>query len=111
MPQSTAEIRRQFHELFGQGGRLHAVRAPGRATALAFLALAGLKMDPQRVALLCQKAEHEFPQVPSGIMDQTIVAMAKAGHAMLLDCRDLSKQFIPIDANELRIVIVNSEVK
>src|SRR6185295_8967579 len=59
----------------------------------------------------CQKAEHEYPQVPSGIMDQTIVASANPGTAMLLDCRDLSKQFIPLDANELRIVIANSMVK
>ena len=30
---------------------------------------------------------------------------------MLLDCRDLSKQFIPLDPNELKVVIVNSMVK
>ena len=30
---------------------------------------------------------------------------------MLLDCRDLSKHFVPIDASELRVVIVNSMVK
>jgi galactokinase len=75
------------------------------------LALAGLDMDPQRLALLAQKAEHEFALAPVGIMDQTIVASAKPGHAMLLDCRDLSKTFVPLDANELRVVIVNSMVK
>jgi galactokinase len=30
---------------------------------------------------------------------------------MLLDCRDLSKQFVPLDPNELRVVIANSMVK
>jgi galactokinase len=93
------------------GGGLSSSAALEVATALAFLALAGLKMDPSRLALLCQKAEHEFAHVPSGIMDQTIVVSGKAGHAMLLDCRDLSKQYVPLDANELRIVIVNSMVK
>src|SRR5207253_9448436 len=44
-------------------------------------------------------------------MDMTIVISGRAGHAMLLDCRDLSKQFVPPDANELRVVIVNSMVK
>jgi galactokinase len=68
-------------------------------------------MDETRIALLCQKAEHEYALVPCGIMDQTIVAAGKAGHAMLLDCRDNSKQFVPIDPNELRVVIVNSMVK
>src|SRR3712207_2895496 len=44
-------------------------------------------------------------------MAQTIVASARAGHAMLLDCRDLTKTFVPLDANELRVVIVNSMVR
>jgi galactokinase len=93
------------------GGGLSSSAAIEVATAQAFLTLAGLKMDPARVALLCQKAEHEYAGVPVGIMDQTIVAMGRANHAMLLDCRDLSKQFVPIDDRELRVVIVNSMVK
>src|SRR5690606_31690600 len=35
----------------------------------------------------------------------------QADHAMLMDCRDLAKQFVPLDAEELRIVIVNTMVK
>jgi galactokinase len=93
------------------GGGLSSSAAIEVGTARALLALAGTTMDAQRLALLCQKAEHEYAHVPSGIMDQTIVAAGKQGHAMLLDCRDLSKQFIPIDTNELRVVIVNSMVK
>jgi hypothetical protein len=38
-------------------------------------------------ALACQKAEHEYAHVPCGIMDQFVVTMAQAGHALLLDCR------------------------
>jgi galactokinase len=30
---------------------------------------------------------------------------------MLLDCRDLSKQFVLVDSNELRVVIVNTMVR
>jgi galactokinase len=81
------------------------------ATGHAFLTLAGLEMEAQRLALLCQKAEHNFAGVPCGIMDQTIVAGAKAGHAMLLDCRDLSRQYVAIDPRDLRVVIINSMVK
>jgi galactokinase len=62
----------------------------------------------QALALMCQRAEHEYGGTPSGIMDQTIVSCGKAGTAMLMDCRDLSKQFIPIDPAALRVVIVNS---
>ena len=93
------------------GGGLSSSAALEVGTARALLALAGLEMDETRIALLAQKAEHEFALVPCGIMDQTIVTSGKAGHAMLLDCRDNSKTFIPLDSNELRVVIVNSMVK
>ncbi|HSV15309.1 MAG TPA: galactokinase [Tepidisphaeraceae bacterium] len=93
------------------GGGLSSSAALEVGTGRAMLYLAGTTMEAQRLALLSQKAEHEYALVPCGIMDQTIVAAGKAGHALLLDCRDLSKQYIPIDPNELRVVIVNSMVK
>ncbi len=93
------------------GGGLSSSAAIEVGTALSLLALSGQTMDPGRIALLCQKAEHEYAGVPVGIMDQTAVASGKPGHAMLLDCRDLSKQFVPIDPAELRVVIINSMVK
>ena len=93
------------------GGGLSSSAALLVGTARCMLTLAGLQMEEQRLALLCQKAEHEYALAPVGIMDQTIVASARAGHAMLLDCRDLTRQHIPLDANDLRIVISNSMVR
>jgi galactokinase len=93
------------------GGGLSSSAAIEIAIGRAMLLLAGTKMDDDRLAVICQRAEHLFAQVPVGIMDQTIVAAAKAGHAMLLDCRTHSKDFVPINGTELRIVITNSMVK
>jgi galactokinase len=93
------------------GGGLSSSAAIEVGTAQAFLTLQGMTMDPGRIALVCQKAEHEYALVPCGIMDQTIVASGKQGFAMLLDCRDLSKHFVAIDPSELRVVIINSMVK
>ena len=93
------------------GGGLSSSAAIEVGTALALLIVSGQTMDPGRIALLSQKAEHDYAGVPVGIMDQTAVASGKAGHAMLLDCRDLSKQFIPIDPRDLRVVIANTMVK
>ncbi|MDB5305354.1 MAG: galactokinase [Phycisphaerales bacterium] len=93
------------------GGGLSSSAAIEVGTGRALLTLAGVDMDGDRLALLCQKAEHEYAGVPVGIMDQTIVATGKAGHAMLLDCRSLAKQFVPLDPAELRVVIVNSMAK
>jgi galactokinase len=99
------------HNTLPLGGGLSSSAAIEVGTAQAFLTLAGLKMDLSRLALVCQKAEHEYALMPCGIMDQTIVASGRQGFAMMLDCRDLSKHFVPIDSSELRVVICNSMVK
>ena len=93
------------------GGGLSSSAAIEVGTALCLLTLAGHQMDVSRLALICQKAEHEYALVPCGIMDQMIVSSAKEGHATLYDCRSGHKQFIPIDPRELRVVIANSMVK
>ena len=48
------------------------------------------------LALLCQRAENEFVGVQCGIMDPFVSANARAGHALLLDCRDLSHRHVPL---------------
>src|SRR5665213_1360411 len=93
------------------GGGLSSSAAVEVATGRALIALNGRTMQNDRLALLCQRAEHAYAGVPVGIMDQTIVASAKAGSAMLLDCRSMAKRYVTIDPNELRVVIVNSMVK
>jgi galactokinase len=93
------------------GGGLSSSAAVEIATGLALLTLAGAELNATRLALLCQKAEHEYAGVPCGIMDQTIVSSARAGHAMLLDCRDNAKTFVKLNPLELRVVIVNSMVR
>jgi len=92
------------------GGGLSSSAAIEVATSLGLLTISGGKMDATRLALLCQKAEHEYAGVPCGIMDQTIVASARPGHTMLLDCRDNSKTFVQLNSQELRVAIVNTMV-
>ncbi len=93
------------------GGGLSSSAAIEVATATALLRLAGLEMEPHRLALLCQKAEHDYANVPCGIMDQMVVTSGKAGHAVLYDCRTGQMQHIPVDPRDLRVVIINSHVK
>lgn len=68
------------------------------------------KLDPPAKALLCQKAEHDFAGVPCGIMDQFIAVMARAGHAMLLDCRSRQVKMVDLTDPSVSILIVNSQV-
>jgi galactokinase len=94
------------------GGGLSSSAAIEVGTALALLTLAGVEdLDRDRLALICQKAEHEYARVPCGIMDQMIVATGRAGHATLYDCRSGAKQFVKIDGNDLRVVIANTMVR
>jgi galactokinase len=66
-------------------------------------------LTPTKIALLGQKAENEFVGCGCGIMDQLISATAKAGHAMRIDCRDLSLTPAAIPS-DLAIMIVHSGI-
>lgn len=69
------------------------------ATALAFLSAADIEMDRVDVALLAQRAENRFVGMQCGIMDQFVSALGQAGHALFIDCRDLSYRAVPIPKN------------
>ncbi|NWH90169.1 GALK1 Galactokinase, partial [Aegithalos caudatus] len=62
-------------------------------------------------ALACQKAEHEFAEMPCGIMDQFISVMGKEGHALLIDCRSLDTVLVPLSDASLAVLITNSNVR
>ncbi len=66
------------------------------AAATAFLVLSGFRLGGVEIAQLCQRADNEFVGVKSGIMDQFISALGRAGDALLIDCRDLSYEYVPV---------------
>lgn len=78
------------------------------AVALAFLHLAGVSYTPTENALLCQRAENRYIGVNSGIMDQMAVAACIADHALLLDCRSLEMQQVPLRLQNHVFVITDS---
>jgi galactokinase len=80
------------------------------ATAMALLAQAGVTLSLQKIATLCRRAENEYVGAKSGIMDQFVVAGGVAHRAMLIDCRSLEYELLPLPA-EVRVVICNSMVK
>jgi galactokinase len=88
-----------------QGAGLSSSASLEVAVARAFSDLPG-----EQLALLCQRAENGFVGVQSGIMDQFAVTLARAGHALLLDCRDLSYRHIPIPGG-VSIVVCDSHVE
>jgi galactokinase len=79
------------------------------ACASALVDLAGVSMDLERLALACQRAEHEFAGTRCGIMDQMIACYGRAGHALMLDTRSLSRTYVPLPAS-VRVVVCNTMV-
>jgi galactokinase len=62
------------------------------------------------VATLCRQTENAFVGARVGIMDQFVSCLGKAGHALLLDCRSLEFEHIPIP-DRARLVVCNTMVK
>lgn len=79
-------------------------------TALALLSHAGVEMRPEKMAVVCRRAENEYVGAKSGIMDQFVVSCGAAGKALMLDCRSLEYDLLPMPA-DVCMVICNSMVK
>ena len=80
------------------------------ASALAFMSLNGVQLEKPQIAKLCRRAENDFVGARVGIMDQFVSCLGKAEHALMLDCRSLEFQLIPIPKS-VRLVICNTMVK
>jgi galactokinase len=77
------------------------------------LAMLGGSQNPDRVelALAGQAAEHQYVGTLCGIMDQYIAAMGQDGAALLIDCRSLQTQTVPIRLNGVSVLICDTRVK
>ena len=80
------------------------------ATALALAEESGLSIERSHLARICQQAENDFVGMRCGIMDQFISLHGRANHAVMLDCRSLSYQLVPIPRS-VKLVICNTGVK
>eukprot|EP01100_Stratorugosa_tubuloviscum_P009112 TRINITY_DN3812_c0_g1_i7.p1 TRINITY_DN3812_c0_g1~~TRINITY_DN3812_c0_g1_i7.p1 ORF type:complete len:120 (-),score=43.49 TRINITY_DN3812_c0_g1_i7:57-416(-) len=60
-----------------------------------------------QIALLCQKAEHNYASVPCGLMDQYISTFGVTGTALLLDCRSTKHQLIPFNNPNLSLLVTS----
>jgi galactokinase len=93
-----------------QGAGLSSSAALEMVLGLGLSSLAGSPLAPSANALIGQQAEHQFAGCQCGIMDQLVSAAGVAGHALLLDCRSLEYQTVPMPAS-LQVLIIHSNVK
>ena len=112
-------LRRQGHKLCGMdavvsgnipiGAGLSSSAAVEVAVGFTLLRLSESEINLKDLALAAQKAENEFVGLRCGIMDQYIACLGQADHALLIDCRDLNYQNVPLP-REASVVIVDSGV-
>lgn len=68
------------------------------------------QLSPLDIALMAQKAEHTFPGVMCGIMDQYASSMGRRDHVILLNCLTLEARYFPLKLEEYSLVLINSKV-
>jgi galactokinase len=87
------------------GAGLSSSAAIELATARAFAAVSGLEWNPAKMAKLSQRAENEWVGVNSGIMDQMISAAGVEGRALLIDCRSLETDAVPLPDGTVVVIL------
>ncbi len=92
------------------GAGLSSSASLGVVAGLALSQLAGAPQPPEALARIAQTSENRFVGTQCGIMDQMVSACAREGHALLLDCRDLSYRHIAMPPG-LALVIIDSGVR
>ena len=80
------------------------------AALVLFETLGGFAIEGADAPRLGQRVENEFLGLSSGIMDQFISRMAKAGHVLFLDCRTNEYEHVPVAFPDAVFVIANTGV-
>ena len=78
--------------------------------ATALNVLFGLNLNPYEVAKMCQRADHEFVGIMSGIMDQFTSLHGKKDHFILLDCESLEFSYHKLLPSNYSFILINTNV-
>ncbi|MCL4393766.1 MAG: galactokinase [Chloroflexi bacterium] len=93
-----------IHSTVPVGSGLSSSAALEVSSATAFLSFVDFDLSRVDLALMCQRVENEFVGVKTGIMDQFISALARAGTALLVDCRALTYEHVPMPKGAVVVV-------
>ena len=107
------EFRAAFAGEVPLGSGLSSSAAIEAATALALDSFFGLGVGRTDLAIICQRAENDYVGVGTGIMDQYASLLCEAGAALLIDCRSLRAESVPLDlqAAGLALVVCDTRVE
>jgi galactokinase len=93
-----------------RGSGLSSSAALSTGLALALLALAGEHEagDLRELAKLCSRVENDWVGAQTGLLDQLAALFGREGHALRLDCRDLSIDEVPLDLEGWTLAVAPS---
>lgn len=106
-----------YDDTVPHGGGLSSSAAIEVSTALCLATFANEeagkneKINMIEMALIGQRAEHNFIGVNCGIMDQFASAMGKKDHAIFLNCATLDYEHVPLNLGDCKLVLTNTNVK
>ena len=92
------------------GAGLSSSAAREMAAARAFAAVSGFAWEPVAMARAGQRAENLWMGVNCGIMDPLVSAGGKAGHAILIDCRSLAIEPVPLP-KDVSVVVLDTTTR
>ena len=78
--------------------------------AFALNKLFDLQLSKRCLIELSRDAEHSFVGTKCGIMDQFASVMSEANHALLLDCKTLNYQLVPLQIDPYELLLLNTNV-
>ncbi|MBN1517028.1 galactokinase [Candidatus Sumerlaeota bacterium] len=70
--------------------------------------LNGIELDPIERVKMCQQVENQYVGMNCGIMDQFISNMGDQTHCLVIDCRSLEFERIPLQLGDCEIVIADT---
>jgi galactokinase len=92
------------------GAGLASSAALSVAAGYALLCVSGFEPDLVGLARAAQQAEQQFVGTQCGLMDQLIACFGVPGAALMIDCRSLQRQPVPIPAG-LKLVVADSMIR
>ncbi|MET0209536.1 MAG: galactokinase [Burkholderiaceae bacterium] len=84
--------------------------AVGQALRQLHRSQGGWDIDPTAMALAGQRAENHYAGCRCGVLDQLSSSLGVKGHALLMDCRSLTVEPIPLPA-DAAVLVIDSKIQ